>query len=316
MLRKLFFVSLAINILFIGNFVYLNYFQSKVNPINNNNNPQTLYAKYPLLSRRILLDFKQDVLINFLSLRKQIQDQVAGYGDTFGVYFEYLPTGSSINVSGSLEFHAASLFKLPVTMAYVRSQERLGLTSDPKITIKASEIDKEFGDLWKKGVGYKLKMSEVVRLALENSDNTAAKVIADNVTDDDFSQVYQNLDINLQTDNHGAILTAKNYTSILKALYFSSVLDREDSEKILEMLTKTKFSDRLVAGITADVVVAHKIGNFIDTKDKMEAFTDCGIVYLPKRPYSLCMVSKTNEQTAKERMQILSKSVYDYVSSQ
>lgn len=314
MLKKLFLLSIVVNIILIGIFVKSNYFQKQTVSEVNINNPQTLYSRYPLLSKRVLLEFKQDILINFLGLRKEMNDQLSPYGDTFGVYFEYLPTGSSINVNGSLEFNAASLFKLPVVMAYVRSQERLGLTNDPEVTIQPSQIDKEFGDLWKKGAGYKIKMSDAIRLALENSDNTAAKVIADNVTDDDFAQVYQNLDISLQTDNKGAILTAKNYTSVLKALYFSSVLDRGDSEKILELLTKTKFSDKLVSGVPFGIKVAHKIGNFIDTKDKMEAFTDCGIVYIPKRPYALCMVSKTDANIARERMQLLSKTIYDFVS--
>jgi beta-lactamase class A len=270
--------------------------------------------KYPLLSKRVLQEFPQDILINFLDLRRELRSEVSKYdGASFGVYFEYLPTGSSIGVNDREEFHAASLFKLPTVMAYYHWKERTGSREDPVLTIEEKHINNEFGNLWKEGIGHKIKLSEAVKLALQESDNTAAQLIIDYVTREDFEAVYEGLDIELELDSKGAILTAKNYSSILKSLYFASVLSKDSSEEILDYLTKTKFPDKLAAGVPGDVMVAHKIGNFND-EDGEEAYTDCGIVYIPRRPYLLCMLSRSDEETARERMQHISELVYDYVS--
>lgn len=271
-------------------------------------------ARYPHLSVRALRENPNDLLLNFLPLRNNLRTEISPWGESFGMYFEYLPTGTSINVNGNSEFYAASLFKTPVVMALFHTRERLGKKDDPIVEIKPENIDGKFGNLWKKGVGYKIKQSELVRLALEESDNTAIRSLFPFIGSVDFEEVYQGLDIDLDTDSRGAILSAKSYSSIFKALYFSAVLKIDDSELILNHLSKTIFPDKLAAGVPSNIPVAHKIGNFIDSNGN-EAFTDCGIVYKPRRPYLLCLVSRTDEQTARERMQDVSKIIYDYVSS-
>ncbi len=281
---------------------------------NKNIEYEKLQEKYPHLSRRILQEYPVDILINFLDLRTRLRSEVEPYGDSFGFYFEYLPTGTSIGVNEKTEFHAASLFKVPVVMAYYRQRERLDMDSDPEIEIKEEYLDNEFGTLYRKGAGHKIKMSEAVRLALEESDNTAAKLIASNVQELDFNDVYGGVDIELLTDEDGAIMTAKNYSSVLKSLYFSAVLEKDSSEEILNYLSNSKFNNKLVAGVDPDITVAHKIGDFIDKETGAKAYMDCGVVYYPRRPYLLCMVSRTDEETAKSRMSYVSKIIFDYIS--
>lgn len=273
-----------------------------------------MQEKYPLVSKRILQELPQDILINFMDLRTVLRSQVAPYGDKFGLYFEYLPTGTSININGNSEFYAASLFKIPVIMAYLHGKERTGSTDDPIIEIKKEHLDSEFGDLWKKGAGTKMRASEAIRLAIVDSDNTAIKALIPYVQNEDFDKVYSGLDIVLNADSKGALISAKSYGSILKSLYFSSILNKDNSHLILELLTKTNFSDKMVAGVPPDVLVAHKIGDYKDDKGE-EGYRDCGIVYVSRRPYLLCMVSSTDEQTARERMQAVSKTIYDYVAN-
>jgi len=285
------------------------------NSSQSNQTFEQLQVKYPLISKRILQDPPIDILINFLALRQNLKTETAPFGSSFGIYFEYLPTGTSIGVNSTDEFHAASLFKTPIVMAYYHTRERLGKTDDPIITLKPEDLDSQFGNLWQKGAGYQLKASEAVRLALEESDNTAAKSLVPYVGSVDFEAVYQGLDIDLTVDKDGAVLTPKSYASIFKALYFSSVLSKDSSQEILNYLAHSKFPDKLAAGVPSNITVAHKIGDFVEKNGNGEAFMDCGIIYIPRRPYLLCMVSKTDEQTARVRMQDISKMIYDFVSS-
>jgi beta-lactamase class A len=285
------------------------------NSVGSDQNFAALQAKYPLISKRILQDPPIDIIVNFLALRNNIKNETAPWGTTFGVYFEYLPTGTSIGINSTDEFHAASLFKTPIVMAYYHTRERLNRTDDPLLTIRQDDLDSQFGNLWQKGAGYQLKASEAVRLALEESDNTAAKMLVPYIGSVDFEAVYQGLDIDLTVDKDGAILTPKSYASIFKALYFSSVLSKDSSEEVLNYLSHSTFPDKLAAGVPSKVTIAHKIGDFVEKNGKSEAFTDCGIIYAQRRPYLLCMVSKTDEQTARTRMQDISKMIYDYISS-
>jgi len=267
--------------------------------------------KYPYLSKRILADIPQDIRINFLPLRNKLQTDTAPYGDKFGMYFEYLPTGTSIGINSTNEFLAASLFKLPVVMAYFKHKERIKNESDPTIVLTQNMLDDRFGDLYKKGAGYKINLKDAVRITLEESDNTAVRTLVPQLSKDDFNNVYEGLDIDLKLDKQGAIITAKQYGSILKALFFSSILNKDHSEEILAYLTKTKFQDKLPAGVPSSVVVAHKIG-VVELSDK-EAYMDCGIFYVPRRPYLLCVISQSDEKTARERIKNISHTVYEFV---
>lgn len=308
-MKKLFFILVLV--ISIGiNIYFLSKSQSNNEVIKNDEVFRQNLIKYPYLSPRILRDVKLDFIFNFLTLRSKLHQELDPLKDRFALYFEYLPTGTSIGINSTNEFIAASLFKLPVVMAYFRYKERVNPQNEIKVKLTKEMIDDRFGILWQKGVGYEIGLDEAAKIALTQSDNTAAEALAPVITQEDFDNVYEGLDIDLNITNKGAVMTAKNYSSILKALYFSAVLTKEDSQKILSYLTQSSFDDKLVAGIPGNIPVAHKIG-IIDE----ESYKDCGIVYVPSRPYILCMVSVGTEEEARIRMSSISKIVYEYVAN-
>jgi beta-lactamase class A len=271
----------------------------------------TIRQKFSLLAPRILTEKPTDTIINFLPLRTKLRDYTKPFGGNFAFYFEYLPTGTSIGVNEKLNFSAASLIKVPGVMAYYRQIENNGFSVDNQVVkIEEKHIDKGFGTLWMRGVGTTISLNEAVRLALVESDNTASYVVADNVSQDNFNEVYEGLDIDLTKKDDRIDISAKSYTSILKALYFSAILSKDHSQEILTMLTQTRFDDKLVSGVPEEIMVAHKIGVY--TKEEM--FQDCGIVYVPNRPYALCMISRASEDITRDRMKEVSRMVYEYVS--
>lgn len=255
-------------------------------------------------------NYPNDLLLNFLPLRTSLREKLAEYGDTFALYFEYLPTGTSININAQEEFHAVSLLKVPVVMAYYRQKERTG-ENDRMVTIKEDQLDQSFGELWKKGAGQSISLDEAARLALTASDNTALRILTDNIDVVDFEYVYEGLDIDLKEKEGGIVLSAKQYSSILKALHFSALLSKEHSEKILSHLSRTDFNEMLPAGVPNDIEIAHKIGILRD-----DLYLDCGIVYIPNRPYLVCMMSESTEEDAKKRMKAVSQEIYTYIYSQ
>jgi beta-lactamase class A len=288
-----------------GNFYFLQKGQH-----TSSNSINQLQQKYPLLSRRAINpNYQNDLIVNFLPLRQLIHKEIDPYADSFAVDFEYLPTGTTISINEDKDFTAESLLKVPVVMAYFHKKEVQNITEDPTVAIQKKELNASFGDLYKKGAGYKINLGEAVKLALQKSDNTASLVLADQISNNDFQFVYDGLDIPEMVNGKSPIITAQEYTSILKALYFGSVLTNEDSEYILQLLTNTDFRDLLPSGVPANIPIAHKIGLV-----NKEIYQDCGIVYYPSRPYTLCMVSHSDYKTTKARMHTVSKMVYDYVN--
>ena len=130
------------------------------------------------------------------------------------------------------------------------------------------------------------------------SDNNAYHTLAENLTGDEIIKVYQDLDVDISKafqDPNGNIITVKNYASFFRILYNGSYLNNEMSEKALKLLNQVEYKDALVAGVPKDIIVSHKFGErkYSDTNEIQ--FHDCGIVYFPKKPYLLCVMTKTTK---------------------
>lgn len=273
------------------------------------------YLKYPLLSKRVFLDDPNDLIINFNELRSALRFYVQNVDpNNLSLYFEYLPSGSSVGVNDTMELRLASLSKIPTAMAIYQQIEKGKLKPDQLLTISKDNLDTKFGELWKMGAGKTISVENAVRLSLIYSDNTAYNVLISALKNSDIDDVYDSLDIPRDHQNNLPIVSPKNYSSILRTLYLSTYLNTDDSQKILSLLTQTVFNDKLPAGVPQGILVAHKIGVFEETDTKTSIYNDCGIVYAPKRPYLLCVMFKGNEDNAKKHMVNISKLIYSFVS--
>ena len=132
--------------------------------------------KYPLLSKLIFTVNPNDIIVNFIPLRTALNDYVSQQDNKVGVYFEYLPSGTSISANGATEVKLASLSKVPLAMSIFKKIERGNLSLTDTLTVKKENLDQKFGNLWEKWEGAQLSVVELVRLALAESDNTAYNI--------------------------------------------------------------------------------------------------------------------------------------------
>jgi beta-lactamase class A len=284
---------------------------------NGRSNASIGQEAYPLLSPRIFVEHPNDILINFNDLRRQIREYVARIPERTGVYFEYLPSGAGIGVNDREEFVAASLIKVPLVFgAYLLIEEKK-IDERQAVRIEERHLDKSYGTLWKRGAGYSLTVEELVEQILEHSDNTAANALYETLLQSDgqiIERVFENLDIPFElSTTHTAVVSPKNYSSILRSLYLSSMLQKEHTARILQFMMQADAREQIVAGVPEGVPVAHKNGVY-ESGDRI-VHSDCGIVYIPRRPYVLCMMSDALEVRAKAQMREISKMAYDFVSN-
>lgn len=274
----------------------------------------TEQSTYTLLAKRILIEDPNEPIIAFSPLRTQINQYFIDKKLSGSLYFEYLPTGTSIRVGTDERRVAASLIKLPFAMEAYYAKEKGLVDFNAEYTLTSDMLNDDFGELYKRGVGARLTLKEALESMLIDSDNTALNVVAKAVEGvvKPEEGPFNFLDAEfVQNEDLTVSLTPRAYSSFLKCLYFSCYLDKPDSQEILRLLTESHLKDRLPAGIPEGVMIANKVGNFYDNVQ-----SDCGIVYIPKRNYLICVMldGPDNEETS-QYIADLSKFAYDYVTN-
>lgn len=279
----------------------------------------TRRSSYPLLSQRIFVQDPNDVIINFTPLRTKLTTLTGRpRGFQAGVYFEYLPSGVSIGINEKTEFISASLLKLPFIMGVAKKVEQGMIDEDTILTLDQTDLDQRFGSLWKAGVGGQLLVRDAMQMALAQSDNTAVNVLNRQMDVDVNTLVLNALDIPIVLRATDAVVSAKNYASILRCLYLSCLLKYKNSQALLEYLSQSPFDNGIKAGVPKDVRVSHKIGIYDHANHDGGVRSDCGIVYAPKRPYILCVIvegDKTQETAMTDFMKAVSAEIFAYVTS-
>ncbi len=273
-------------------------------------------AKMPLLSKRIFHPDPNDTIVNLMPLRTRMRAYAKTIPEPFGLYFEYLPSGASIGINEQASFIEASLLKVPIVMkAYQLKNDGL-LSFDDVVGMEEADIDRDFGTFWQQGVGTNASIRSLIDRTLQQSDNTALQMLGRTmrrIRPGFADEIFDQLDIPKEVGDHGVMVSAKNYTSILRSLYLAASLPKHDAQEILKLLTETDFNDMLPAGVPDDVPVAHKVGVY--GKEPFTTFGDCGIVYIPRRPYALCMFVHASEDRARTYMREFSRMTYEYIST-
>jgi len=101
-------------------------------------------------------------------------------------------------------------------------------------------------------------------------------------------------------------------------LYNASYLNKELSEKALQYLSEVDFKQGLVSGVPQGIVVAHKFGEKVfGSSAEIKQLHDCGIVYYPRHPYLLCVMTRgASFEYLDDTIRQISSLVYQEVDAQ
>jgi len=257
------------------------------------------------------LAIQKTYTLNYLGLKQQVINQLAtSPNEKYGFYFEDLNTGSWIGINERERLKPMSLFKVPVMMIILKKVQEGDLSLDLKVMIRPEDLDGRSGSLASEGAGYEMTVKELITKMIQESDNTAAEILITRfMTDEDYIELIGL--IGFPESDEEVSISPKEYINLFRSLYYSTYLRRPFSQLALTILSDTKFNSQLPAGLPEDVKISHKIGVSI-TKG---VYHDCGIVYVPNKPYLICVMGEnTTEEKANEMISTLSKIVYDYVA--
>lgn len=217
------------------------------------------------------------------------------------VYFRDLNDGPVMGINEHSTFSSASLLKLPIIITVFKIAETKPEILEYKLVNEGDDdrIDQHFSpeDTIKNNVSY--SVNEIVRYALVYSDNKAIKMLNEFISmeggyENNLQVVFRELGLILPDDLYDRDISTRAYASLFRLLYNSSYLHTEYSEEIMKILSESNFKTGLRAGVPEDVKVAHKFGErFLETGEKQ--LHDCGVVYYPKNPYLLCVMTRGND---------------------
>ena len=248
-----------------------------------------------------LIEPKEFNIVKFTPLESKIHDYIEKNKLNASVYIENLKNGADFSINENEGFFPASLNKLPIAIIIMEKIESGQLRSETEVEILDSERSNLSGTLYKNH-NKDLTVQELLEALLRESDNTAFNALSRFVSDDELERVldYYDLDLNetykfhygYAAKNH-SLVTVKATSNVLSSLYFSTVLEPEDSDYLLSLLTDTVFDIKKIAGLPDEVAVAHKFGAYYHQNSQF--FHDCGILYIQKSRMIYCIMTKNAE---------------------
>jgi beta-lactamase class A len=251
-------------------------------------------------------------IMHFTDLKPQIEEEINKFNarENIGIFLQDSQTGAWLGINEKIGFNPASLLKVPIMLAVLKQVKLNELSLDDVLEITPDDLDKNSGNLYKKGAGYKMSVWKFIEEMILTSDNTAKNVLKKQLTDAELNSVFAHIGIpNPYADASDSLVTPRDYTRLFKSLYFSTYLTPKLSEKALEITTDTKMESLLSAGIPYEVQVAHKYG------ERPDGISDCGIIYHPKNTYFLCVMTKEMEiSKSRELITNLSRIIYEFIS--
>ncbi|KND48686.1 MAG: b-lactamase [Parcubacteria bacterium C7867-005] len=243
------------------------------------------------------------------ALQKRLDLEIEAYlssgrAERISAFARDLSSLRYVGVNDADTFFMASLLKVPLAIAYFRLSEITPDILDQKVKYSRGSDDYSIQSIVspeKLVNGNEYTIRDLIFRSLAYSDNAAAEILSENFVSFDYLQkILQALGLQLRSGNITEnLVTARSYASVFRTLYNSSFLNRELSNEMLDILSKSIFSDGARKNIPKDVVVAHKFGerSLVDEqtgRTVTKQLHDCGIVYAKDgmEPYTFCIMTE------------------------
>lgn len=258
------------------------------------------------------------------SLRNELKNYVsetiaAQRASHISIYFRDLNNGPWVGIKEKENFSPASLLKLPVLIAALKKCETdTGFLRSnilfPGTGTTLFQPNIAGAEVLQPGNTYTLE--DLLFRMIAYSDNNAMDLIVKTAGGEFCANVM--MEIGVDTTGLGStrseFVSVKDYSSFFRLLYNATYLNKELSEKALNILSRTGFDNGIVAGVPQGITVSHKFGERAYLDSPVKQLHDCGIIYYPNSPYLLCVMTRgTDFNTLTAVIADVSRIVFDNV---
>ncbi len=223
------------------------------------------------------------------------------YPGRVSIYLKDLKTGKTWMHHPDDLFPAASLIKVPVMIAAFYKIRDGQLALDERIAISRHNRVGGSGSLKWRPDGTKLTVRELLVHMINESDNTATKMVLDRLGIGYVQQQFprmgllytgiyeEGMSIKGGRVMHENYTTAREMTSLMDKIYTGQAVDKVSSEVMLEILKKPKATaSRLAKGMPAGWEIAHKTGLL------RQACHDSAVFLTPNGDYAVTVLTGQN----------------------
>ena len=233
-------------------------------------------------------------------IERKVNDILGEDKEHYGIYYYDLNTGCQYSLNADKEFQAASTMKVPIAMMIADKLGEKQLKEDTLMEYTTND-DCDGAGVLQGAVseGKKLKVIDLMKYMIEESDNVATSMLKRNVGN--IGDYIADL-TSIKVDNEKNFITPKQSCIILKSLYNKSCKDIY-YKKIIEFMKSTSTHDRLDKYILNEID-AHKIGDYENYVN------DVGVIFM-KEPYILSIYTEDVMEQGRENIAQISKVIYD-----
>ena len=248
----------------------------------------------------------------WLHLRRAIENKVINFRGTVGLVVEDLDTEREIAFNEDTLIPSASLVKVPIMFScfYAAQDGKISL----KDTISLKSYEKVSGSrvLGREPAGSVFTVEELFNPMITQSDNAAANILIDFLGFDTLNLYFKRMglkntniarkmmDFEERREGEENYTTAQDMAYLLEELYYKKFLNKDVSEKCLELLGQQKINDRIPRKLPRGTFVVHKTGL------EKHVCHDVGIVFTNKGNFLICVLTKHEDRFAKAAKKFIS----------
>ncbi|CAM3131097.1 serine hydrolase [Sporolactobacillus spathodeae] len=205
-------------------------------------------------------------------------------GGSITLVYRDLTTGDAYSINGSAPHHAASTIKLPLVMDVMNLVSHHKLSLKQKLTYHRYQYCDGSGVIQYHKVGSKYTIADLIKKAVEYSDNIAFIMLEDRVGRSQFHHYIKQIGGKYSYPRGINMTSAQDLTTFITKLYHDAKSNAYDRQ-LVTYLQHTKYNATIPAGIKG-TVVAHKVG----WMPELKVSNDVAIVY-DKHPYTLSILT-------------------------
>ncbi len=257
-----------------------------------------VYINEEINSRVVSLQKRKD---NWANLSRVLVNKVMNFRGNASIVIKDLDMDWEIAFNKDKPIPAASLVKLPILLSfyYADQEGKLRLSDALDLTYPEKTVA---GDTPNGSIS---SVEELLNPMITYSDNVATNTLIDLLGYDSLNEYFKKiglkntslsrkmLDFNLRGQGVENYTTAQDMAYLLEILYRGSFVNKEVSNKCLDLLMQQKINDRIPKKLPKDIPIAHKTGL------ENHICHDVGIVYTEKGDFIICVLVKHGDRYAK-----------------
>jgi beta-lactamase class A len=257
------------------------------------------------------------------SMTSELAATAARHPGRVAIYLRDLNNDRSWSYHPDDLFPSASLIKVPVMAAVFQKMQAGELSLNDRLTLRRRSRVGGSGSLKWRPDGSKLRVSELLRHMISESDNTATAMLLDAIGIGYAQRTFPNIGL-LYTGIYpegmsikGGRVAHENYTTaremsmLMENIYRGRLVGKEESRLMLDILRYPKATaSRLAKGLPRGWVIAHKTGLL------RRACHDSAIIFTPYGDYAITVLTGQNRNyhDAKEFISRLGRVTFKHYS--